>query len=42
MSRAVSVYVPPGVKALDRPVVSTCCKEISFTDGLSAECTTAH
>lgn len=42
MSRDIGVHLPPGVKALDRSVVSTFCKEIGFTGGLSAGCTTAH
>lgn len=42
MSRDVSTHLPPGVKALDRPVVSTFSKELAFTDGFSAGCTAAH
>lgn len=42
MNRDVSVHLPPGVEALDKPVVSTFCKEIDFTGGLSAAYTTAH
>lgn len=41
ISRDINTHLPPGVEALDRPVVSTFCKEVGFTDGLTAGCITA-
>lgn len=41
MCRDINVPLSLGMEALNRWVVSTFCKEVGFTDGLTAGCTTA-